>query len=1515
MADYLNAVDSTIPEVRVRRISLSSGGNTIIEDNPHIVETGFEGPNPRAAETAARVSNAVDDFYDITSPALTADERREYIARAWSGDPNPRLHRPSGTYLEMVRDFSRDNGRYLQIFRNWALARLSIDSRPAANRLAHWVEIFNKAKHAYAVNKIVQEFLAKTAVRQGPWKTARFEDVFNRGNNPQGGFRRNYGFLRTDAQVIDKFGPIEPWNFPEGDWLYRTSAAYDPGSYNAVGRTGTPELLPNFAIDELINFINSPDLSSEYVLSADTELLLGASPSYNITLAGLKNLEDVYSSLYPRGKELDGHHHTALQTIVLPFIYEIVRRASVLYYQDLIGEQIAGQQAWDAATDRSVLYTAQSNMDDMDSTVSVKTLINVKITQPANTVFSTLMSDEQLAQQLEFLAVWVKEEENHHLPVSEIHEYVEQLFRNAATETGWNQLFKIDSPNPRDYVDAGLNGRAQGRIVAQVFNIFEMMSTGNNPYSELQREAVLDKDGNRTYDINFELPEQVLATNPRSLRLYILPYLNVVGFVQQLNQSADVDLATVLNPTYFGKYAPFFVGNPTGENIIESGALVRTSSVFFVDQNIEGYRSGEQWKGPVFYDSGLYVGEDERGGQLERGWYGGNRRDSSKVQPRLRIDYLPNNKIQDNRIIDKVQRFEYNLGLTNIKEFLPSIGGVNQENNNVIYQRLDPVTEVHITSDSDRVNKLFFGIDMETAVFQNSPIGAFFRRLSPSERREVMSHVEINSLEVIRHQIRDLQVHNRLGGPDTDYPNVGTRETATAPDIVIDSADINGTLHRNSTTSGKLREVTDLLANKHNGEFTAASSTQANFAYQTGKARFFSAEDLSAANLTGGAYQYGVRFKILDKTQGYLSERRTQLRGLLNDLSQYYNLLMDNKNYNNALNRPHDFFIRAMEAAASDIPQPVKMIAQRLYKRNGVFVNTLATLSADPSSFNREEVSNILRGFLGVCTCSRKTVYRIMDLLQNTMSKIDELLSIAVKPYYPNSEVWAARPAGARPPRNFTIERRSSKTIQAGRTAANGYYYLNARYTAPNNVRAINATDGGDWKRWEERYPYGIRILKPLYITALSKKEVKKSFFDPSWGGILENLGPGNEDTPDFAKPSQYSYLTPQYIVLDAHGSNSNQTMEDMQRFPESLQNLDLFVFEHGYNVTATPAHYLEALSNYDLVVARIRLLNKLIEADDIPVIKEDFFTRPPRTPNRNIPNRNNRGRLEDTLDSIFTFQNATVFKKSSFNYLLNRMVRGVENLADAIEQDDDSPSAASIMGLDDSFTGYLDPYAVGAQLGSNAYFRTFNVPSSTDTTKFFDALLDSQKTSLSRKYINFLFSDVNGPEWRRAEAAMEPGDTYNNLPNSVKLILTNGRPDPDRYRNPSNLWARNYDGFVDIHLNKTMEIQVLKGFNTMQDDSGGVLLMDSPRWEKATAQDFDYNVLCRLVPYQNDALRVIHPSYLNMTVFDDMFIVKGRLTADQEANPVAVPELQAAEPQGACDTIYAVTLPMRGVQ
>jgi len=1544
MPNYLNAVDSAIPEVRVQRISLSSGGNTIIEDNPHIVETGFEAGGV-TAEIAAKISKATDDFYDITSPTLTANERREYITRAWSGtghgDAAARgdmsRQRPGqtgrgGAFLEAVGDFLRENGRHVQVFRDWIWRRHSLDSsRSDSSAARRFEEIFRKATRAYAVNKVVQEFLAKTAVSQGPWGTARFEDVFNQGR-PAGQGGKNYGFLRTLANITDKFGPKGPWFFPEGEWLYRTSAAYDPGSYDAATRATTPELLPNFAINELIRFIQSPNLSSEYTLSEDTELLPGADPSYNITLAGLKDLDAVYGSLHPRTKELNGRHHTALQTIVLPFIYEIVHRASVLYYQDLIGEQ----QAWAAAANSSVLYTAQSNTEEMDPSVSVKTLVNIKIVQPASTAFSTLMSNEQLTQQLEFLAVWVKDEpgQENRRPIGEVYEFVEDLFRNATTERGWWKLFKIASQNPQEYIDAaGLQNNAPGRIVARTFNIFEMMEGNNNPYSELQRDATVDKDGNRTYDINFELPEQILTANPKNLRLYILPYLNVVGFVQQLNLSVGVDLATVLNAEHFGKYAPFFVGNPAGENIIENGALVRTSSVFFVDQNVEGYHAGEQWKGPVFYDTGVYsqhhTGEER--GRLERGWYGGNRRDSSRVQPRLRIEYLPNNKIQDNRIVDKVQRFEHNLGLTDIKEFLPSIGGLAQENNSVIYQKLDPVTEVSITSDSDRINKLFFGIDMETAVFQNSPIGAFFRRLAPSERRKVMSHVEINSLEIIRYQIRDLQVRNQLGGPDTDYPNVGTRETATAPYIVVESGDMAtaATLNANSTATGRIAEVTDLLANKNSGDYTAASVTRANFAYQVGSARFFSAEDLSAAELTGGAYQYGIKFKILDKTQDYIKEQRAQLQELLNDLSQYYNLVMDNRNYNNALNRPHDSFIRAMEGAGNDIPRPVKTVAQRLYERNGVFINTLATLSSVPANFNREEVSNILRNFLVVCTCTRESLYRIMNLLQNTLSKIDELLLISVKPHYPNSEVYGAREGGARPPRVFTIERKSSKAVRAGQTAANGYYYLNARYTKPNSARVINATDGGDWQRWEERDPHGIRILEPSYITALSKKEVNKSFLGPQ-APMDRQAPPGSEGIPDFAKPAQYSYLTPQYIVMAAHGSNSDQAGALVGKLPESLQNPDLFVFEHSYNTTASPPRYREYLSGYDLMVARIRLLNKLIKVDAVPVIAEDFYTRSPQNPNIQIPNRSSQGRLEDTLDEIFTFQNATVFKKSSFNYLLSRMAIGIQNLVNATEQDDDSPSAASMLGLDDSFTvqgrglapgpDYLDPAAVSEPLGTNAYLRTFNVPSSADTAKLFDALLDSQKTSLSRKYMNFLFSGVEEVARRQFEDALEVGNTYNNLPNSVKLITTNGRPDPDRYRNPADLWQRNYDGFVDIHLNKTVEIQVLEGFNTMEDDTGSILIMDSPRWRKAVAQDFDYTVLCRLVPYQNDALKITHPSYLNMTVFDEMFIVKGRLTEAQGVNPVINPGFQVAgvsdkgatpPAEGACDTSYAVTLPL----
>ena len=183
MPNYLNAVDSAIPEVRVQRISLSSGGNTIVEDNPHIVETGFNAETAGAvsSEIAAKISKATDDFYDITSGALTTDERREYITRAWSGTGHGEAGSRGGAFLEAVGDFLRENGRHVHVFRDWIWRQHSLDSVSPRIASRRFEEIFRKATQAYAVNKVVQEFLAKTPVSQGPWGTARFEDVFTQG--------------------------------------------------------------------------------------------------------------------------------------------------------------------------------------------------------------------------------------------------------------------------------------------------------------------------------------------------------------------------------------------------------------------------------------------------------------------------------------------------------------------------------------------------------------------------------------------------------------------------------------------------------------------------------------------------------------------------------------------------------------------------------------------------------------------------------------------------------------------------------------------------------------------------------------------------------------------------------------------------------------------------------------------------------------------------------------------------------------------------------------------------------------------------------------------------------------------------------------------------------------------------------------------------------------------------------------------------------------------------------------
>jgi hypothetical protein len=198
-------------------------------------------------------------------------------------------------------------------------------------------------------------------------------------------------------------------------------------------------------------------------------------------------------------------------------------------------------------------------------------------------------------------------------------------------------------------------------------------------------------------------------------------------------------------------------------------------------------------------------------------------------------------------------------------------------------------------------------------------------------------------------------------------------------------------------------------------------------------------------------------------------------------------------------------------------------------------------------------------------------------------------------------------------------------------------------------------------------------------------------------------------------------------------------------------------------------------------------------------------------------------------------------------------------------------------------------------------YQASFGLPSSINPAAVFRTILEAEKKVLGSRSFAFI---------RNSEIPVEKGffDDFGVLPIPMKLLgslYTKGftrrsqaviprwhGPDAsDQYTHDETITVDNVikfedAGFFDIHFNKIMKVQVLAGYqraaNTQDRAPGGHssasdnVLVDRPIWRTLQPADLAANSICRLVPYENAAFNVGQPEYLDMPVFDSIFMVEG---------------------------------------
>ena len=1401
-----NIIGGVIPKIRIERISLSNGGRLIIEDNPHILED----VSNVSFGIDEKIATAVDDWYGTTSPNISTAKKSTYVRKAWA-------NLTTETYNRMMA---------------YTDAQQLYELIGGSETPAEVERLKRQYAHNIVMSNLIKEFLGLTPAVDAHGGFVKFGEEHGLNSS-------TLGVTVSSYELVDGI----------------------PGTNELKGATlRASDVQKNLSLIDA--WMRSPNLEYDFGGNKMTLSSLGRTPL------------SLYESLGPTisMSSYIGQNYlvTVLKNSFVPLIYMVFREALELYLDDLTDKKSALRKA---ATVNAVQLDPR-NLSAAKGTglITVDLLLNVSAIQSDTASSPSWMSDQKMVDNLEFLVVASTELKQINNIKTAIKEYA------SSKKDKYEQLSSLlainldAAPGKVPFIDLRSDLKTPETTVKR-FNLGDKLKTS---LAAAQREYTIDNDGDRIYEFNFNVNYEFPA-EPREMTFFIIPFLNLPSYIGKLKESASEDLKIGLED--FRQYLDYFVGKVSIDTVLKNGAIQSTANMF-IDSG-----TGEQWVGEVHYHppssprSSNYVG-----------WMGGERHQPNLTQPKLSLIQVVNNKIQDNRKVERLEDFERDLSPTNKNEFNPP---VTIQGNNVEKPGNAYFSNMEFSRDINSTVSIFFGVNVESIVQRRTIFGSLYKNLNEEEKRELIKNIQFNSFKVVRRQVRESNDQNYLGGPGKILNNLHRPKYGVHDEIIV--ATNETALKSFENSKGSVREITSFLNNLRSGTPTVYS------ARSFGSTRFFSVKDKTSSDAPGGRYQYGVELEVLDKTLDFFKKRKGLLETSMEYLNQYYLQIMDNSNYNfatdkitqdyikafnglevsvpviykPALKNPHilsstvsstsNYLSSTAEGPRSyilKVPDKVRNTVSELSDINGTFINMLRILSANVNTFDPSEISLTIKNFLHPTTASRESVLRIVNLISNLISKLDNLIGVNVVPSTSADSGPQKTSPGKKTNKMFYLSDFASTVINTTMPSGNGYYYM-----VPDEGLASGAT------------PRGIREISAEFYRSTIQEEINKCFYDGS-------------DTPsrvlDFVSDQEYSYLSPRIISLSQTGTGKKVSTNIFER-------KDLIIFEHRYDLEAPTPQFVQTIGEYQLLVSRIRTLNSMKKINPIPAVNPaDYgkYTFPSITLNALV-----RGaqEIKSSLRTNMELRNCTIYTKDSHNALLGRVTKGIYDIEFLEEEKQKKVLATNLLGVDDGFnaevgaSSNLDDTSKNTKgMSQNTVKQTYRIPSQMKCVQVFGATLDVEAPYLTPTKLNML---LNSPETKNKYAHSFSYNNYKLLPTQVKMLH---RPNTraataanllntvgNNFQNPS------FSGLMDIHINRVVEVQVLDGYEM---NAYGELLLDKPKWKKIAPEDLQSNIVCRLIPYQHSTIQVGHPNYLEMPVFDKIFMIRGQSVTDETKNPILNP-------------------------
>ena len=350
-----------------------------------------------------------------------------------------------------------------------------------------------------------------------------------------------------------------------------------------------------------------------------------------------------------------------------------------------------------------------------------------------------------------------------------------------------------------------------------------------------QHSSSLDDDGNVVHDVNFRATFEFNGVEPDHVAVFAVCCLDMELLVSDYNLSYDEQTLKGQN------------GKMASEVAIDLGKIVSRSYVFTK-------ADGTVWSGAVHSSSdGVWMTEDSK--------------TSESVD--LKLNVVSNDKVQDFRDVDKIQRIP--IDLTLIENSVLSAASRTHGNLSNSMTRLPRnvyFSDLYLARDRTGNARMSFAVDYLKMLRENSSYEKLFSMANRTQRMQLSASCKIRSMRLVRRRVKETTTKNELGNP-------------VSGEVLFDKRQAVHTVASSGETSyGVFNEVNTPSATLRESYYTLDS--------QSFDVRFFTASDLGVSLKTDGLYQYGVEMVVEDASQKYIYSLIRELRNHRNKLYEYY---------------------------------------------------------------------------------------------------------------------------------------------------------------------------------------------------------------------------------------------------------------------------------------------------------------------------------------------------------------------------------------------------------------------------------------------------------------------------------------------------------------------------------------------------------------------------------------------------------------------------------------------------